>query len=196
MMFTGDWLDSGGEDLILEAVPECNVRLLADFAAIARQVVPQSFLNQMQNGATSLLIGDVLMVHAGLDPERDAFDFLSEPRQAVVGSNHWAWIKEPFLHSKAGWGPKCNWAVIHGQTPAVDRLVTADDFEQQADKLLVRINRVIASVRAKVEHPFRVIKRQFGHVKTRYSGIAKNRAQLFTLFALGNPILVRTKLPA
>ena len=31
-----------------------------------------------------------------------------------------------------------------------------------------QINRVIATVRAKVEHPFRVIKRQFGHVKTRY----------------------------
>lgn len=136
MMFMGDWLDNGGEDLILEAVPECKVRLLADFAAIARQVVPQSFLNQMQNGATSLLIGDALMVHAGLNPERDAFDFLSEPRQAVVGSNHWAWIREPFLHWKAGWGPKCNWAVIHGHTPAVDRLVTADDFEPYADKLL------------------------------------------------------------
>ncbi len=30
-----------------------------------------------------------------------------------------------------------------------------------------RINRLIAMIRAKVEHPFRVIKRQFGHVKTR-----------------------------
>jgi hypothetical protein len=46
-------------------------------------------------------------------------------------------------------------------------------------------NRIIAKVRAKVEHPFRVIKCQFGHVKTRYRGPAKNRAQLFTLFALG-----------
>ena len=51
-------------------------------------------------------------------------------------------------------------------------------------------------VRAKVEHPFRVIKRQFGHVKTRYRGLAKNRAQLFTLFALGNLFLVRKKLMA
>ena len=51
-----------------------------------------------------------------------------------------------------------------------------------------RINRVIAMVRARVEHPFRVIKRQFGHVKT--------RAQLFTLFALGNLFLVRRKLMA
>jgi IS5 family transposase len=58
------------------------------------------------------------------------------------------------------------------------------------------INRVIARVRARVEHPFRVIKRQFGYLKTRYRGLAKNRAQLFTLFALGNLFLVRRRLLA
>jgi IS5 family transposase len=58
------------------------------------------------------------------------------------------------------------------------------------------INRIIAKVRARVEHPFRVIKRQFGYIKTRYRGLAKNRAQLFTLFALGNLFLVRRKLLA
>jgi IS5 family transposase len=41
-----------------------------------------------------------------------------------------------------------------------------------------------------------VIKRQFGHVKTRYRGLAKNRAQLFTLFALCNLFLVRPRLMA
>ena len=59
-----------------------------------------------------------------------------------------------------------------------------------------QINRIIAMVRAKVEHPFRVVKRQFGHVKTRYRGLAKNRAQLFTLFALGNLFLMRRRLMA
>jgi len=59
-----------------------------------------------------------------------------------------------------------------------------------------QINRSIAMVRAKVEHPFRVIKRRFGYVKTRYRGLAKNRAQLFTLFALGNLFLMRRKLMA
>ena len=54
-------------------------------------------------------------------------------------------------------------------------------------------NRVIAMVRAKVAHPFRVIKRQFGHGKTRYRDLAKNRAQIFTLFALGNLFLVRKR---
>jgi IS5 family transposase len=64
------------------------------------------------------------------------------------------------------------------------------------DPIDADINRIIAMVRARVELPFRVIKRQFGHVKTRYRGLAKNRAQLFTLFALGNLFLVRRRLMA
>jgi len=64
------------------------------------------------------------------------------------------------------------------------------------DPIDAQINRIIAMVRAKVEHPFRVIKRQFGHVKTRYRGLAKNRAQLFTLFALGNLFVMRRRLMA
>ncbi len=53
-----------------------------------------------------------------------------------------------------------------------------------------------ASMRAKVEHPFRVIKRQFGHVKVRYRGLAKNTAQLMTLFALSNLWMARRQLLA
>jgi IS5 family transposase len=53
---------------------------------------------------------------------------------------------------------------------------------------------VKASVRAKVEHPFRVIQRQFGYVKVRYRGLAKNTAQLITLFALSNIWMVRSRL--
>jgi IS5 family transposase len=42
------------------------------------------------------------------------------------------------------------------------------------------------SIRAKVEHPFRVIKQQFSFTKVRYRGLAKNTAQIVTLFALSN----------
>lgn len=51
-----------------------------------------------------------------------------------------------------------------------------------------------ASVRAKVEHPFRVLKRQFGYAKVRYPGLAKNTAQIVTLFALSNPWMARRQL--
>ena len=51
-----------------------------------------------------------------------------------------------------------------------------------------------ASVRARVEHPFRVIKRQFGYVKVRFRGLAKNTAQVVTLFALSNLWMARKQL--
>ena len=57
--------------------------------------------------------------------------------------------------------------------------------------LLEQAEKLKAGVRAKVEHPFRVIKRQFGHTKARYRGLAKNTAQLMTLFALSNIWMVR-----
>jgi IS5 family transposase len=59
-----------------------------------------------------------------------------------------------------------------------------------------QIERAKASVRAKVEHPFRVLKRQFGYTKVRYRGLAKNTAQIVTLFALGNLWMARRRLIA
>ena len=57
-----------------------------------------------------------------------------------------------------------------------------------------KIEKAKAQVRAKVEHPFRVVKRQFGFVKTRFRGLAKNTAQLVTLFALSNLWMARRHL--
>ena len=46
-----------------------------------------------------------------------------------------------------------------------------------------------ASVRAKVAHPFHVVKNLFKHRKTRYRGLVKNTAQLFSLFGFANLLL-------
>jgi IS5 family transposase len=59
-----------------------------------------------------------------------------------------------------------------------------------------KIEKAKAQVRAKVEHPFRVIKRQFGYTKVRFRGLAKNTAQLVTLFALSNLWMARRHLLA
>lgn len=63
-------------------------------------------------------------------------------------------------------------------------------------RLLNEIEHAKASIRAKVEHPFRIIKRQFGFLKTRYRGLKKNTAQLVTLFALANLFQARHRLMA
>ena len=68
------------------------------------------------------------------------------------------------------------------------------DKTNEADAMLDQAEKLKASVRVKVEHQFRVVKRQFGFVKVRYRGLKKNTAQLFTLFALSNLWMVRSKL--
>lgn len=58
-------------------------------------------------------------------------------------------------------------------------------------ELTEQIEHIKASIRSAVEHPFSVIKRQFGHIKACYRGLAKNGAQMQTLFALSNLWMAR-----
>jgi IS5 family transposase len=64
----------------------------------------------------------------------------------------------------------------------------------QEKNRLQAIEKAKASIRARGEHPFRVIKRQFGYVKVRFRGLAKNTAQVLTLFALSNLWMARKQL--
>ncbi|MCD0420830.1 IS5 family transposase [Rubrivivax sp. JA1024] len=84
-------------------------------------------------------------------------------------------------------GPTWNVAL----RPGLRRLLDARDPQ---DAITERIEQLKASVRAKVEHPFRVLKRQFGFTKVRYRGLAKNTAQIQTLFALANLWMARRHL--
>ena len=60
------------------------------------------------------------------------------------------------------------------------------DKNKPVEALIDACERAKASIQAKVEHAFRVLKQQFGYVKVRYQGLKKNTAQIVTLFALGN----------
>jgi IS5 family transposase len=53
-----------------------------------------------------------------------------------------------------------------------------------------------ASIRERVEHPLRMIERQFGLMKVRFPGLAKNTAHVITLFALSNLWMAGGKLLA
>lgn len=86
-------------------------------------------------------------------------------------------------------GIQANWhvAMRPGKRRALDKATPMG-------AVMERLEQVKASIRAKVEHPFRVIKRQFGHTKVRYRGLKKNTAQLHTLFALSNLWMARRTL--
>ena len=58
------------------------------------------------------------------------------------------------------------------------------------------VERALSQVRAWVEHPFHIVKNRFRHKKLRYRGLAKNTAQLHTLFALANLVIVKKALLA
>jgi IS5 family transposase len=58
------------------------------------------------------------------------------------------------------------------------------------------VERALSQVRAWVEHPFHIVKTLFRHRKLRYRGLAKNTAQLRTLFALANLVIVKKALLA
>jgi transposase, IS5 family len=64
---------------------------------------------------------------------------------------------------------------------------TVDEEERAKSKIK-------SSVRARVEHPFLIIKRIFGFVKTRYKGWEKNAHRLFVTCALANLYLMRRRL--
>ena len=82
-----------------------------------------------------------------------------------------------------------NWqiAMVPGKRKALDK-------ENAADALIDQAEKIKADIRAKVEHPLLVIKRQFELIKVRYKGLKKNTAQLITLFVQSNLWMVRTKL--
>jgi transposase, IS5 family len=84
-------------------------------------------------------------------------------------------------------GVRWNVAMRPGKRKQLDKTDRIQAWIEQLEQIKARI-------RAKVEHPFRVLKRQFGHTKVRYRGLKKNTAQLHTLFALSNLWMARHKL--
>ena len=84
-------------------------------------------------------------------------------------------------------GPKWHVAMQPGKRRQLD-------LTREWARMLEKAEQLKARIRAKVEHPFHVIKNLFRHKKTRYKGLAKNQAQLFILFGLANLVIARRSL--
>jgi transposase, IS5 family len=61
--------------------------------------------------------------------------------------------------------------------------------EGAAKESVQAVEKIKASVRAYVEHPFHLVKNIFRHRKVRYRGLAKNGHQLYVLFGLANVVI-------
>lgn len=78
---------------------------------------------------------------------------------------------------------------------AARRSQIAKMAEGTVKTLIKALERVKAQIRARVEHPFHVVKNLFRYKKVRYKGLAKNEAQLYSLFGLSNLVMAE-KAPA
>ena len=126
---------------------------------------------------TAANVNDVTQAHALVHgEERDVFT--DSGYQGVDK-------REDAQHIRARW----HVAMKPGKRRALDKTTPMGD-------LLNRLEKTKAAIRAKVEHPFRVLKRQFGYIKVRYRGLFKNTAQLTTLMALANLWMARKRIYA
>lgn len=83
---------------------------------------------------------------------------------------------------------KVSWRIAKRRKPIKEM---AEGWQKD---LALKHEKLKASIRAKVEHPFHIIKNIFKHKKTRHKGLQNNHTQLNMLFALSNLYMVREKL--
>ena len=84
--------------------------------------------------------------------------------------------------------------VVDWQIAARRSTVKKIDPKRPLRAVLDALEHAKASIRAKVEHPFHVVKNLFRHRKARYKGLVKNTAQVVMLFGLANLVLAKNKL--
>ena len=137
-----------------------------------------------------------MKAHTGTDPVNRVVHTVV----ATTASVHDSQVMEDLLHGdeQAVWGDKAyanegkrNKFEERGVKWCVSKKAVRGTSLSKKDQ---RRNRRQNKTRAKCEHPFHVVKCLWGHTKVRYRGIAKNAAQLFTLFSLANLYMVRKKL--
>ena len=137
-----------------------------------------------------------LKAHIGVDAAQGHVHSVATTAASVADSH----MLPGLLHGQERkvWGD----AGYQGQTEAIkeaapkaqDMTCKRTRFKNYVDELQKKKNRSKSSVRAKVEHPFRILKRVFGFDKVRYRGIAKNHHRLCANFALVNLYMHRKRL--
>jgi IS5 family transposase len=126
--------------------------------------------------ATAASVSDVAQAHTLLH---------GEEKEVLADAGYIGVEKRPEVAQRH---PSVRWSVARkrGQVKALP--------ESQYKPLIVGIEKCKAQLRACVEHPFHIVKNLFGYRKVRYRGLAKNAAQLHTLFALANLLIAKRAL--
>jgi IS5 family transposase len=85
-------------------------------------------------------------------------------------------------------------SMMPGKRKVIKQAKQQDGATGQLAQTIDQIEKLKASIRAKVEHPFHIVKNLFNYKKVSYKGIAKNAARHVMLFALANLVIVKKSL--
>ena len=137
-----------------------------------------------------------LKAHIGVDSKQGHVHWVCTSAASVADKH----MLPDLLHGeeRKGWGDGGyqgqGEAIRQAAARAQDMTSRRVKYKDFIDELQKAKNRVKARVRAKVEHPFRILKCIFGFEKTRYRGIKKNHHRLCASFTLVNLYLHRNRL--
>jgi serine/threonine protein phosphatase 1 len=115
------WMGNGGDRTVAEFLKAGKQpKDLAELLAQARASLPPRVLAWLSSLKPSWRSGQVLFVHAGVNPQVDLETFLAVPWNTPLHKldedRHWAWVRWPFLEHRplAGFS---GFFVVHGHTP-------------------------------------------------------------------------------
>ena len=107
------WMTIDGQTFVDE-VRRVTGRLDAPLTReLVREATGEQVLARLDGLECHLRIGNTIFVHGGIDPSLTPETALAAPF-TEFGGNHWAWINEPFLKWRGGFG---GLIVVHGHTP-------------------------------------------------------------------------------
>lgn len=132
----GLWLDIGG-GAVVEEIGAQRLPVPAQRQAV-REALPVGIDEQLRASPGHVCDGDLLFVHAGIDPHSDWTTFLAqELLDETPGLEHWSTIRELFLSWRGGWdggGAPGPTLVVHGHSPVTKSPFTRlDRILAQAD---------------------------------------------------------------
>ena len=116
------WLANGGDRVLGEFVdPERTPADLDELLAAVKSSLPTRIEHWLEALKPNWRSGNVLFVHAGVNPDLPFESFLAAPWNVPLahleGDRHWAWVRWPFLDHQPGPGGWSGYFVLHGHTP-------------------------------------------------------------------------------
>jgi serine/threonine protein phosphatase 1 len=116
------WIPNGGDRTMAQFLEaDESPKDLDDLLTAARASLPPRVRAWLESLQASWRSGDVLFVHAGVNPRVELESFLAAPWNTPLAEldedRHWAWVRWPFLEHRPRKGGFSGYFVVHGHTP-------------------------------------------------------------------------------